>query len=50
MEAKVRSLIFLCYKDIEYQQKIIENDGIRENEGDSPPMSKTMPKQGSEGK
>ena len=28
-------------KDIENQRKIGENDGIRENEGDSSPMSKT---------
>ena len=33
-------------EDIEYQKKIIENDRIRDNEGDRSPMSKTSLKQG----
>ena len=32
-------------EDIEHQRGEIENDGIRENEGDSSPMFKTRPKQ-----
>ena len=35
-------------ENIEHQQKIKENYKIRESEGDSSPMSKTMSKQGSE--
>ena len=45
MEAKVRSYFFCVVEDIEHQQKIRENDGIRENEGDSSPMSKTRSNQ-----
>ena len=38
-----------CFvEDVEHQQEKIENDGIRENEGVSSPMSKTRLKQGIE--
>ena len=40
-----------CVVDnIEHRQKIRESDEIRENEGDSSPMSKTRLKQGGDGK
>ena len=35
-------------EDIEHQQKMRENDGIRDNEGVHSPMSNTMSKQGIE--
>ena len=37
-------------EDIDHQQKVRENDEIRDNEGYSSPMSKNRSKQGSEGK
>ena len=37
-------------ENIEHQRKIRENDEIRDNEGDSSPMSKTRSKKGSEEK
>ena len=37
-------------EDIERQREIRVNDGLRENEGDNSPMSKTSSKQGSEEK
>ena len=37
-------------ENIQHPQKIRENDEVRENEGNSSPMSKTRSKQGSEGK
>ena len=41
---------YCVVEDIEHQQKIRENDGIIENEGDSSPMSKTRSEQVSEEK